>query len=290
MTKKDIIFFGNGPLADYSLEILAKSCNIIFHAKKKEDLETVKAIKQKNPSAHGILASFGVIIKSDILDLFEDEGILNIHPSLLPEFRGPSPIETAILRGDNKFHVSVMKLVKAMDAGPIYYQASTPALIDSTHASPEDKVTIYRTLAHLAASWIVERLGSLSQPQPQSVKNVTFCQKLDKSMSPLLPEEKSATTLMLEIRAFSGFPKSTLTINGHSCIILSASVIRKDYVPTPKDYVISSAKSSSAFPTPIKPSSLLLECHDGSFLSITELQPAGKKPMDAKSFINGYLK
>ena len=277
MTKKVIIFFGNGPLADYSLEILAKSCNIIFHAKKKEDLETVKAIKQKNPSAHGILASFGVIIKSDILDLFE-------------EFRGPSPIETAILRGDNKFHVSVMKLVKAMDAGPIYYQASTPALIDSTHASPEDKVTIYRTLAHLAASWIVERLGSLSQPQPQSVKNVTFCQKLDKSMSPLLPEEKSATTLMLEIRAFSGFPKSTLTINGHSCIILSASVIRKDYVPTPKDYVISSAKSSSAFPTPIKPSSLLLECHDGSFLSITELQPAGKKPMDAKSFINGYLK
>ena len=90
MTK--IIFFGNGPLADYAKAILAPKFDIIFHAREKADLETVKALKAAHPDAHGVLASFGVMIKDDVLDLFEPEGILNIHPSLLPKYRGASPI------------------------------------------------------------------------------------------------------------------------------------------------------------------------------------------------------
>ena len=91
-----VIFFGNGPLADYTLEVLSKKFDVIFHARDKEDLETVKLLKAKNPDTHGVLASFGVMIKSDVLDIFEPEGILNIHPSLLPKYRGASPIESAI--------------------------------------------------------------------------------------------------------------------------------------------------------------------------------------------------
>ena len=56
-----IIFFGNGPLADAALEVLKDHFEIIFHARTKEDLETVKELKAKNPEAKGILASFGVI-------------------------------------------------------------------------------------------------------------------------------------------------------------------------------------------------------------------------------------
>ena len=91
-----VIFLGNGLLADYALEIIGRECEVIFHAKTKEDLEEVKRLKREIPEAHGILASFGVIIKSDVLELFEPEGILNIHPSLLPAYRGASPIESAI--------------------------------------------------------------------------------------------------------------------------------------------------------------------------------------------------
>ena len=68
MTK--IIFFGNGPLADFAKAILEKNFEIIFHARTKEDLEEVKRIKTENPEAKGILASFGVMIKPDVLSLF----------------------------------------------------------------------------------------------------------------------------------------------------------------------------------------------------------------------------
>ena len=96
-----IIFFGNGPLADFTKQCIENSgtCEIVFHAKNKADLDEVKRLKSATPSLFGILASFGVIIKSDILELFEPIGILNIHPSLLPKYRGASPIESAILNG-----------------------------------------------------------------------------------------------------------------------------------------------------------------------------------------------
>ena len=117
-----VIFFGNGPLANCALAVIERECQVVFHVRTHEDLEEVKRVKTENPEAYGILASFGIMIRGDILNLFEPEGILNIHPSLLPMYRGASPIESAIIDGADDFAVSVMKLVKAMDAGPIYYQ------------------------------------------------------------------------------------------------------------------------------------------------------------------------
>jgi methionyl-tRNA formyltransferase len=120
--REKIIFFGNGPLAEYALAVIERECQVIFHAHRKEDLAEAVRLKQEFPEAHGVLASFGVMIPGSVLEAFEPEGILNVHPSLLPLYRGASPIESAILDGDSDFSVSVMKLVKAMDAGPVYYQ------------------------------------------------------------------------------------------------------------------------------------------------------------------------
>jgi methionyl-tRNA formyltransferase len=253
-----VIFFGNGPLADYTLETLKDHAEIIFHAKTKEDLETVKDLKAKNPEAHGILASFGVMIKSDVLDLFEPEGILNIHPSLLPAYRGASPIESAILNGDTDFSVSIMKLVKAMDAGPIYHQETIKAL-------PLCKNEIYKALATAGAKWLVEHLDNLPEPQQQDGSKATFTVKFDKSLSMLKPEEYTADELHRQIVAFLGYPKSKYDFYNKECIILEAEV--------------------SDMKTPLS-----IKCKDGKFLSIQKIQPAGKKPMDAKSFLNGYAK
>lgn len=263
MNKPEIIFFGNGPLADFTLEILSKNFNIIFHAKEKTDLETVKSLKSTHKSAHGILASFGVIVKEDILELFEPEGILNIHPSLLPKYRGASPIESAILNGDSDFSVSIMKLVKKMDAGPIYYQETLNNL-------PLEKSEIYHSLAEAGANWLIKNLKNLPTPSLQNEENATFTEKFDKSLSFLTPESKSSERLLREIIAFQGFPKSKYTFFGHECIILAAH-------------------TSNLAPTASK-SNLALKCADNRFLIIDKLQPAGKKPMDTKSFLNGYKK
>lgn len=262
-TKEKIIFFGNGPLADFALNILENSCDILFHAREKSDLETVKSLKKENPDAHGVLASFGVMIKSDVLDLFEPEGILNIHPSLLPKYRGASPIESAILSGDTNFSVSIMKLVKEMDAGPIYYQTTLKNL-------PLEKLKIYQSLSETGANWIVENLDNLPTPVPQDEKNATFTEKFDKSYSNLDPKTKSSEVLLREIIAFEGFPKSKYAFFGQNCTILAAY-------------------TSDSAPTPLE-KNLYLECADNRFLVIDRLQPGGKRPMDAKSFLNGYKK
>ena len=261
------IFFGNGPLAEATLSQLltAKNLELVFHAKTKEDLVEVARLKQDNPEIKGILASFGVLIKSDLLELFEPEGILNLHPSLLPLYRGASPIESAILNGDQDFSVSIMKLVKAMDAGPIYYQTTLKASEFSSNL-PE-KSEIYQKLAIIGANWLIEHLDSLPKPTLQDDEKATFTTKFDKTDSNLSLSEMSATEALNRIRAFQGFPKSKLQIHGLECIILKA------HVETEKSI------NPLAFP-----------CQDGNFLVIDQLQPASKRPMDAKSFINGYLK
>ena len=261
------IFFGNGPLAEATLNQLltTKNLELVFHAKTKEDLVEVARLKQENPKIKGILASFGVLIKSDLLELFEPEGILNLHPSLLPLYRGASPIESAILNGDRDFSVSIMKLVKAMDAGPIYYQTTLKASDFSTNL-PE-KSEIYQKLATIGTNWLIKHLDSLPKPTLQDDEKATFTTKFDKSDSNLFLSGLSATAALNRIRAFQGFPKSKLLIHGLECIILKAHIETKE-TSNPLSFV----------------------CQDGNFLVIDQLQPASKKPMNAKSFINGYLK
>ena len=255
-----VIFFGNGPLADYALAMIERKCQVIFHARRKEDLEEVCRLKRETPGAHGVLASFGVMIPVRVLELFEPEGILNVHPSLLPLYRGASPIESAILAGDTDFSVSVMKLVKAMDAGPIYYQTTLKDL-------PLCKDDIYKALAKTGAEWIVKNLTNLPKPVLQDDAEATFCGKMDKSMSLLTPEKDSAETTLRKIVAYQGYPKPKYAFHGQNCIILGAHALKSG-----------------------EKAVLELPCADGQILAIDRLQPEGRKPMDAKAFLNGYKK
>ncbi len=272
----NVIFFGNGPLADSALEVLKTSTNILFRAKTREDLETVKKIKQEKPETVGILASFGVIIKEDVLNLFEPEGILNIHPSLLPLYRGASPIESAILNGDNDFSVSIMKLVKGMDAGPIYHQITLTNL-------PLDKFKIYQSLAQAGAEWISNNLTGFltlrkSKTDPASIfpsyhlqndADATFTQKLNKTMSFLSPETDSAEKTLRKIIAYQGYPKPKYTFFEQDVIILSA-------------HIENSCSSDSK--------KLFIKCADDKYVVVDFLQPLSRKPMDTKSFLNGLQK
>lgn len=256
--RQKIIFFGNGLLADSSLRVLERYFEVVFRVRDAEDLEVAKKLKREDPEIHGVLASFGVMVRQDILELFEPEGILNIHPSLLPLYRGASPIESAILDGNKDFSVSVMKLATKMDAGPVYYQTTL-------HDLPLNKAEIYRALAEKGAEWIGKNLANLPEPVPQDEKKATFCGKLDKSMSFLTPETDTAEETLRKIVAFFGFPKAKYTFYGKICIILEAHIVDVGETPV-----------------------LALPCADGQILSIDLLQPEGRKVMDARSFVNGY--
>lgn len=258
--KNKIIFFGNGPLSDYALDVLRKDCEVIFHAHTREDLSEAVRLKQENPDAHGVLASFGVLIPSSVLEAFEPEGILNIHPSLLPLYRGASPIESAILAGDTTFGVSVMKLVKAMDAGPVYAQATL-------ENPPLDKDFLYKELAQAGASMVLSLLKKPVEPKNQDDSKATYCSKLDKNMSALTPETDTAEQTLRKIVAFQGFPKPKYEFFGIKCIVIEAHMLKKGETAV-----------------------LSIPCADDRIIAVDRLQPEGRKVMDAKSFLNGYGK
>ena len=275
--REKVIFFGNGPLSEYALAVIEQECQVIFHARRKEDLEEVCRLKRENPEAHGVLASFGVLIKPEVLDLFEPEGILNIHPSLLPKYRGASPIESAILAGDDEFGISVMKLAKRMDAGPIYMQATLSEC-------PIEKDLLYRELAKVGARMVLMVIktdreadpGTLSEtekrwlekvlhPTQQDEAQATYCGKLDKSMSQLTPEKDTAKQTLRKIVAYQGYPKPKYAFWGVSCIILDAHILKQG-----------------------EEALLTIPCADGALVAVERLQPEGRKAMDAKAFLNGY--
>lgn len=254
-----IIFFGNGPLADYALEVLQSHFDIVFHARTREDLDQVRRLKHAHPEYGGVLASYGVIVPQDVLDLFEPEGIINIHPSLLPEYRGPSPIETAILDGKTTFGVSIMKLVKKMDAGPLYHQATLTDL-------PLNKDEIYKALATEGATWLNKNFVQLPPPLPQQGEP-TFTRKFEKTDGTIDPTSETAAQIYRKIVAFQGFPKVRYAVKGVKCLLLEVHPLEQG-ITAP----------------------LAIECADGQILAIDRLQPENRKPMDAKSFLNGYCK
>ena len=272
--REKIIFFGNGALADYALAVLSEHFEIVFHARTREDLEKARELRAKNPKIHGVLASFGVMVPEPVLEVFEPEGILNIHPSLLPLYRGASPIESAILDGDVSFSVSIMKLVKVMDAGPIYYQTTFSSAEIAKITGSElvsglipEKKAIYQVLAEAGAKWICEHLTDLPEPVLQDDSKATFCGKLDKSMGVLTPEIDSAEKTLRKIIAFAGFPKAKHEFFGINCIIHGAHITK-----------------------PGETAVLEMQCADGRALAIDSLQPEGRKVMNVKSFVNGYKK
>lgn len=293
--KIKVIFFGNGMLADAALPIIKKKSDIIFHARTTADLATAREIKLANPRSYGILVSFGVIIKPDFLELFEPTGIINLHPSKLPKYRGPSPIESAILAGDHDFSYSIMKLVPKMDAGPVYHQETIKSL-------PLDKAAIYQALATSGTEYIVNQLESAQanhslpfpKPKAQNESGATYTKKLDKSMSELHPELHSAQTILRQIIAFQKFPKPKYTFFGQTCIIHAAHIdinnISGQTESTHKTKKISIEKNQKNTDNISESKTLSLKCQDGKIVTIDSLQPADKKTMSAQAFINGYAK
>ncbi len=211
----------------------------------------------------GVLVSYGKIIPQSIIDLFQP-GIINIHPSLLPKYRGPSPIESAIANRDNKTGVSIIKIEKNMDSGPIYTQV--PFLLDGN----ESKLDLYDKLFKLGTDLLImniEKIANSSlKPIKQDSSEATYCNLLTKEdgmldLSKLTPGEAEA-----KIRAYLGFPKTRLNIDRYNLIVTKAHGVMT------------------------KKTALDLPCRNGAFLSIDELIAPSGKTMSGDDFIRGYLK
>ena len=228
--------------------------------------EIAEHIKALQPVT-GVLVSFGKIIPQSIIDLFTP-GIINVHPSKLPKYRGPSPIESAILNGDTETGVSIMQLSAAMDAGPVYSFVSHS--LTGTETQPELYKTLSEAGAHQLVSVLPQIISGKQQPVPQDDSKATYCQLIQKSDS-IINWSKPARQIEREIRAYKDWPGSRTTIGNLGVIVTAA------HVEECGDLTTSSATER-----------LGRQCGDGYWLFIDTLKPFGKKEMPVQAFLSGY--
>lgn len=218
----------------------------------------------------GVLVSYGKIIPQSVINAFEP-GIINVHPSLLPIYRGPSPIETAILNGDKQTGVTIMQLSAAMDAGPIYAQTTASLLGNET--APQLEEQLGETGAKMLSDLLPKIISGQLTPTPQDDSRATYCQLLKKEDSILQPEILTAKQAEQKIRAHLVFPKTKYKISEHNIVITKAHV-----------------KKAAEVNDQNETSPLSVRCSDGNYLQIDELIGPSGKAMNAAAFTNGYLK
>ncbi|HEX5798000.1 MAG TPA: methionyl-tRNA formyltransferase [Candidatus Saccharimonadales bacterium] len=273
MTKK-IAFFGNERLATgITTKGLAKQAlldngyDVSVIGKDSKNIE--KELRLIKPDI-GVLVAYGLIIPKEIINI-PDFGIINIHPSLLPEGRGPSPIEEVILSGSKQTGVSIMSLVEKMDEGPVLVQQKVKL------AGNEHKQELADSLLDLGSQLLIKCLSDIfsgnANPVPQSKTDVTYTHKIQKSDG-IIDWKKTAAEVEREIRAYAGWPRSRAKINNVDCIVIDADITDNESKPGHLK---------------VDKNHLSVGCATGS-LSIKKLQPAGKRPMSANEFIRGYIK
>ena len=145
-----------------------------------------------------VVAAYGLLLPAEILDAPKHH-CLNVHPSLLPRWRGAAPVERAIMAGDAETGVSVMRVEAALDAGPVYRQRRLP--LDGT----ANGAAVTDALAHLGAETLLEVLAELPQlrPEPQDPRRATYAAKLG-AEDAVIDWRHPAARIARHVRALSG--------------------------------------------------------------------------------------
>jgi methionyl-tRNA formyltransferase len=229
------------------------------------DPDSVAALAALKPDLFVVVA-YGQYIPQRVIGLAPFEAI-NVHPSLLPKYRGSAPIQWAILNGDAETGVSIIYLAKKMDAGDILRQETYPLGSDETSATLHDKLSVFGSELLLNAIDDI-RNGSVKrtvQDEARAVEVRKFV-KEDGEVDWSLPAE----TIRNRIRAFDPWPGSFCRLpNGEALKVWKAEL----------------AEGQGA-PGELLDDRLLVAAGEGA-MRLVEVQPLGKKRMPASSFLNG---
>ncbi len=236
-----------------------------------EFLENIKKIKPYI----GIAGAYGKIIPQDIINLPE-HGILVIHPSLLPKYRGPSPVQAAILNGDEKTGVTIIKIDDQIDHGDIV--SVTDYQIPDNGSFKEINDEIWRLGANLLIKTLPDYLTGEIQVQEQDHSQATFC-KLLKSEDGEITSDDTAEKAYNKIRALNPEPGTYLWLNKNDkktrLKILNAESKKEpaDFITFPDLFIINNQPA--------------LQLKDGHLI-LKKIQLEGGKPLNGEDFARGH--
>jgi methionyl-tRNA formyltransferase len=224
-----------------------------------------------------VVAAYGRLLPDEILKKGV-HGAINIHPSLLPKYRGPSPVAATILNGDGRTGVSLILLDREMDHGPILTQKEKDLNGDET--APELLTRLFATAASILPRTAKDYLDGRLEPREQAHEQAVFCQMIEKEDGRINWDEP-AEIIERKIRALAGWPGSfTLMPRNNKKIrlnLLRAEIANGD-TEKPAGTLYRTADER-----------LLVNCGRRA-LELHMLQPEGKKAMSADEFTRGYLR
>ncbi|MEN9938982.1 MAG: hypothetical protein RLZZ387_5561 [Chloroflexota bacterium] len=233
------------------------------------DPEAVAAIAVLRPDV-GVVAAYGEILRRDVLTL-PPHGYVNIHPSLLPLYRGPGPVTGAILAGDAETGVSIIRLTPKMDAGPVLAQARVPLAPDARAGQLTDE------LFGLGSDLLLEALppyvaGTL-EPVPQDHERATYTGLLKKEDG-VVDWRRPAAEIERMTRAYDPWPGAQTSWRGQPLKIIAARAVATEGA---------AGEPGTLLDGPGGPQVATGE----GLIELVTVQPAGKRPMDAQAWWRG---
>ncbi|MGQ0642983.1 MAG: methionyl-tRNA formyltransferase [Gemmatimonadaceae bacterium] len=227
-------------------------------------------LRALNPEI-AVVVAYGELLSEDVIAV-PPNGTLNIHASLLPRWRGAAPIQAALLAGDAETGVSIMRVIRKLDAGPVLLRLPTPIPEDETYGE------LQLRLAELAALAIVEALAlvdvGLAQDAPQDESLATYAQKVERGMT-RIDWTQSATQISRAVRAYDPRPGAYTTREGLEIKLYGARVVHGRHSGVAPGTVLE-----------IDESGMLVTC-GADALRIGYVFPAGRRRLAALDWAQG---
>ena len=222
-----------------------------------------------------IVVAYGHILPRDVIDL-PKRGTLNIHASLLPQWRGAAPIQAAIRAGQTETGVTIMRMVTRLDAGPIVLQVPTPILHDETYGE------LQLRLSELGALALIEALSLIAIDQaterPQDDAAATFAPKIEREDA-RIDWIRPASDVACAVRAFDPKPGAFTTLRGAEVKLFGAR-------PWPHTPAVNAEEADAGTVVAIDDDGAIIATGNG-LVRIIDAQPAGKRRLSIAELARG---
>lgn len=250
------------------------------------DLEVAETLRRHAPDL-GVVAAYGKLIPEPLLTL-PRFGMVNIHPSLLPKYRGAAPVHRAVLNGDRDTGVTIMQVARRLDAGDM--------LAKSLRAIGDDETSdvVERALAEDGARLLLGVLDRIEEgqarPEPQDESAATYAVRLTKEEG-LIDWSLPASAIHNRVRGLYPWPHAYSYLGDTRVIVLKTQVRLKADTTSGQNIRLQADTTSSQTSEPgmiIAVNADAIDVATGSgVLAIRELQPEGRRPMQAREFLAG---
>ena len=257
------------PVKEYALANNLK----IYQPENFKDVEIIEEIRKQKPDLIVVVA-YGKILPKEVIDI-PKYGIINLHSSLLPRYRGAAPINAAIINGDEKSGVSIMYVEEKLDAGAVILQSETTILDEDSFLTLHDRLKI------MGADLLLEAINLIEKKEVKAVKQdenlVTFVKPFKKEDCKI-NWEKASREIFNFVRGMNPLPTAFTTLNGSVMKIYSTEILDKVYDNNCCGEVVDYIKGKG----------VVIKTLDGSLI-ITSAKPENKKQMSGTDLINGKI-